>query len=525
MSTGGQWIRPEGTRPLRRTPTATLPRLEPVGAAPDAARSALPEPSAVRRAGLWTDWAPLALVLVVQAVLSGRLIGTNTAFLDEGTYLYSGHQELAHLLHGHPVAAYQTFFSGAPVIYPVVVAVADHLGGLTAARLLSLAFMLSATVALHLATRRVRDSLSAFFAAALFAALGPTQFLGGFATYDAMALACLVWAGYFAVRAATGGGWGSLLVAALAMALADCTKYASVLWTPVVLGVAVFAGTAGGSWRWARWRRGFGLLVLWLIAVGVPAALAGSSYLKGFDTTTLQRQAGHDAQSYVAESAAKWIGALLVLALAGVLVSWFATRRSAPAARSEFWLTLVLLLGGLLAPANQIRIHTWLSLQKHVDFGAWFACIAAGILLARTCRLLRARNRTRVWTTGAIAAAAALAAAVVLPLGWVGATQGTDMFDAWPNSTSFVAALRPYVHRGPDQYLVEDYDVPAYYLRDVSDWQQWHDLEAVDYTVPATGRQLSGPRPSRPRSRPTRTGSWCSTSPRPRPPTSPCSPR
>ncbi|MEY9965986.1 4-amino-4-deoxy-L-arabinose transferase-like glycosyltransferase [Streptacidiphilus sp. MAP12-16] len=436
------------------------------------------------RAAFRADWLPLLVVLLVQGALSYRLSAMNTAFLDEGTYLYSGYQELAHLLHGHPVSAYETFFSGAPVIYPVVVALADLAGGLQGARILSLLFMLSATVAVHLATRRIRGSVAAFFAAALFAALGPTQFLGMYATYDAMALACLAWAGYFAVRLATGGGYLNLIPAALAMSLADCTKYASLLWTPVVLGIAVFAGRSGSPWQWTRWKRGLCLLGAWSVALAVPAALAGSSYISGFNHTTLKRNPGHDAPSYVAEAAAKWVGPLLIVALLGVVVTWFATRAREDNGRSEFWLTLVLLLGGLLAPVNQVRIHTWLSLQKHVDFGAWFACIVAGILLARIFAALRRRVH--------LVAGVLVTASVVVPMGYVGAGQAKDMFTAWPDSASFVARLEPYIHKGSDQYLVEDYDVPAYYLRDSSSWQQWHDLVAISYTDSKTGRHLFG---------------------------------
>ena len=109
--------------------------------------------------------------------------------------------------------------------------------------------MLSATLAVHLATRRMYGSLAAFFAAALFAATGPTQFLGGYSTYDSMALALLAWSGYLTVRLTTGGGYPSMIGAALAMALADWTKYASLLWTPVVIGIAVFAGYGGSPWN------------------------------------------------------------------------------------------------------------------------------------------------------------------------------------------------------------------------------------------------------------------------------------
>src|ERR1039457_3872099 len=56
----------------------------------------------------WAGW-PLVAVLVVQAVLSVRLIGADTAFQDEAAYLWAGHLEWAHWLHGVPVAPFQAY--------------------------------------------------------------------------------------------------------------------------------------------------------------------------------------------------------------------------------------------------------------------------------------------------------------------------------------------------------------------------------------------------------------------------------
>ncbi|MEU3567771.1 hypothetical protein AB0E96_04950 [Kitasatospora sp. NPDC036755] len=497
MSADGRWIRPESTRKpvlgVARPAGAALGERDRAATGPGQAYPAadrrrrkpgLPRVPHPARPALRADWLPLAAVLLVQAALSYHLILSNTAFIDEGTYIYAGYQEIAHLRHGAPVATYETFFSGSPLIYPVVVAVADHLGGLNGARLLSLAFMLSATAAVHLATRRLHGSLAAFCAAAAFVALGPTQFLGGLATYDAMALAVLAWAGYFAVRLTTGGGYPSLVASGLLLALAGATKYAALLWVPVVAGIAVLAGPHGSLRRWHAWRRGLLVLLTFVVAVGAAALAAGEKYVNGFNHTTLKRAPGHDAYSYVASEAARWVGPLLVVALAGVLVQLVRARRRGGAAWPEFWLALLLLLAGLMAPVNQIRIHTWLSLQKHVDFGAWFSCVVVGLVLARTVLWLKGRLH--------LVAGVAAAALVVGPLAWVGAAQGREMNGEWSNSKEFVAALEPYIVKGDDRYLVENYNVPAYYLRKQSNWQQWHDLVAVFRRNPDTGEMQNG---------------------------------
>jgi len=115
---------------------------------------------------------------------------------------------------------------------------ADSYGGLATARVLSLFFMLAATALLYSTTRRIFDRRAAFFAAALFAGLGATQFLGAFATYDAMAVAMLALASWLGVRAAAMGRRARLfllILAGAALALANATKYASGLFDPVVI--------------------------------------------------------------------------------------------------------------------------------------------------------------------------------------------------------------------------------------------------------------------------------------------------
>src|SRR3984957_5189348 len=146
------------------------------------------------------NW-PLVAILAVQLLLSLRLVRADTAFQDEALYLWAGHLEWAHVLHGTPLPQFPAYFSGAPVIYPPLGALADSIGGLAAARVLSLVFMLGATVLLWSTADRLYGRRAAFFAAALFAVVGPALHLGAFATYDAMSLFLVALAAWFVVRA------------------------------------------------------------------------------------------------------------------------------------------------------------------------------------------------------------------------------------------------------------------------------------------------------------------------------------
>ncbi len=74
-------------------------------------------PGPPARAAVWRrtqalPW-PLALVLVVQAAGSLRLLRADTAFQDEALYLWAGHMEWSHWLHGTTMPLFPTFFSGA----------------------------------------------------------------------------------------------------------------------------------------------------------------------------------------------------------------------------------------------------------------------------------------------------------------------------------------------------------------------------------------------------------------------------
>ena len=105
----------------------------------------------------WPSW-------LVQAALSLRLIWSNTAFQDEALYLRAGHLEWARWLHGAPIPNFPAYFSGAPVLYPPMGALVDSVGGLTAARVLSLGLMLGVTSLLWATTARLYGQRAALLA-------------------------------------------------------------------------------------------------------------------------------------------------------------------------------------------------------------------------------------------------------------------------------------------------------------------------------------------------------------------------
>jgi 4-amino-4-deoxy-L-arabinose transferase-like glycosyltransferase len=387
---------------------------------------------------------PLLGILVVQAGLSLRLIWSNTAFQDEALYMWAGHLEIAHWLRGTPIPAFPPYLSGAPVIYPPIGAIADSYGGLAAARIMSLCFMIIATMLVYLTAGRLLDRTAAVYAAVAFALLGPTQSLA-FATYDAMALMLLAMSAWLAVRASSRHPEPWLLVSGLVMALANATKYASALWDPAVVALAAAASWDAGRWR--RLARGTRIGVYALIALAAALfRFGGPSYVQGILFTTLNRSSSVIPPASIAGDAFNYIGPILCLSLLAVIVSF----KSSPRIR---FLCLSVAVSCLLAPANQARIQTLTSLHKHVDFGAWFAAIGAGYVIAKASRL----DTERTWRI-------AIAVATVLPLTLISFNVSGDLYHSWPPSAKMTAKLQPLLRPDRAHYLIEAATVADYYL-------------------------------------------------------------
>ena len=191
--------------------------------------------------------------------------------------------------------------------------------------------------------------------------------------------------------------------------------------------------------------------------------LGGSGYLTGIRVTTTGRVHGTDTASLVFADAWSWTAVVVVPAVAAAVVC--AVRRR----WQQALLLAVLALSALLAPAEQARIQTATSLNKHVDFGAWFAAIAAGYLLSSL-------SRRRV--------VLAVSLAALIPVTSVDLAQARAMID-WPDMAGLVKTVRPMTNHG-GHFLVETTDVLQYYLPNTS-WWQWSDTQSNNPRVLPAG--------------------------------------
>jgi 4-amino-4-deoxy-L-arabinose transferase-like glycosyltransferase len=430
------------------------------------------------------DRLPLALILLLQAFLAYRL--SNTAFEDEALYVYAGHRELAFLQHGTPTYdTYASYFSGAPFLYPVAAAVIDTGLGLEGVRAFSLLAMLGATTCVWMTARRLYGKQAAAVGAALFAVAAPTLFLSRLATFDAPALFLLALALWIVVRTA-GGPVVLVLLAAPPLVLAAGVKYASTLYVPTVLVVAVLAVPAAAAVRGRPWLRGairgtlLGIAVAGLIAVWLDAA--GPGLRAGLSQTTVNRTAGTEPLVNILRLSAVWGGWVFVLAVVGVV---YTVRRRTLQARQPAPALLAVALTGtaLLATVYQAHLGTSVSLHKHVGFGLVFAAPVAGAGLAGLARLDRLRS-----AAGAIPG---LAIGVCALLAFYADHAVGPMYGGWPNSSRMVAAISPLVQEGHQHYLVEENEVPRYYLRNQTQPYEWLTTYFFQYTD-RTGQSLTG---------------------------------
>ena len=425
--------------------------------------------------------AVLLAILAVQAVLSLRM--HNTAFEDEALYLSAGHQELAHLVYGVPLPNdYASFFSGSPVLYPILGALADTWGGLAAARHVSLLTMLAATGLLYSLTRRLFNERIGLCAAVIFSVTESAIFLGNFATYDAPALCLLALAAWIVVRTSS-FRWPVYLLAAPVAALAVGTKYAALLFVPSIVALA-----AAAAWP-QRGRRALIPAAALAIATGGLLAgalhLAGPDYLIAVKSTTTARAHGTTPVMTLLKDCLLWGALPFALAVTGTVA--YALRPTnepgehiAPAGGRLRRVTLGVVLTGtaLLAPADQMHLHTATSFQKHIGFGLLFAAPMAGVGLARIIgdHFRRAQVGVAIW-------------GLALMLGMV---QANDIFHSWADSRPLVAELSRYLQPHA-HYLVEAAEVPTYYLMHNPDARpsQFVSTYFISYTgsngIPMTG--------------------------------------
>jgi 4-amino-4-deoxy-L-arabinose transferase-like glycosyltransferase len=438
-------------------------------------------------------------VLALQTLAALRLVFYKGAYIDEATYAYAGSQELAHWIHGIAVSDFQSWMSGAPVVYPPLDAIATSIGGLAGGRLLSLAFILIATVLLYATGSRLFGRNAGLLGAALFASLGATQFVSALATYDAMALCCLAGSVYLVVRWAGRLDMPSVIYSGVAAPLllvaADAAKYAAALWDPFVVALVVAVSLmAGRRWTYAL-AQGlrFGLVLTAMLAALL--SIGKGKYVGAIFGSTVTRSSANpgmgQSQAAVLHVGLVYGGLPIAAAVVGTLLVIVPGRGAPAKPRAPYFLAGCIFVLAAVAPVlAQARIGTSVSLDKHVAFGAWFGCVLGGYALARLLKF-----RVLQLACGLVLVTVLLA---------YGSVQAQRL-NNWPTMNSaFVTGLKKVVRPSsvcrigaaacqPEYLLVGQVYLPAYYVGASVNSMQWKETFHFTYHPPHTHVVLTGP--------------------------------
>ena len=402
----------------------------------------------------------LALICSGQIALALRPGLNKNAFEDEGLYLGTGHRVIAYALHGASVTQHPgAFFSGAPGLYPVLGATADSVGGLAAARDVSLGFAIIATIATYGIGSRLFGKLAGIIGAASFALCGSVIYLSHFATYDAMTMALVALAAWLAVYSSQRNGflWGP--VVALVLALAFLTKYAGAAYIPIVIALAAVVGWPLYGWKIVR-RAAFALVATAVLAFA-SIELWGRDLIPGIVSTTSNRNVIiHTTPGHLIGQIAVWVGPWLALAVIGAL---FRVRR-------QWALVSVLLVGAIIGPADQVRIGESISLAKHVAFGMVFAAPLIGDLFARGLRHMPARVAPVTLTVFGLLAASGL-------------HYSHQFLTSWVDDKALQPVLAHDLAVQPGAHILGERNTPQMYeLRTVTTANQWADTYYFQYS-------------------------------------------
>lgn len=414
---------------------------------------------------------PLTIICTVQAVLSLSLVWSNTAFADEAQYISSGELEWAHWLHGADMPPYLVKgFSGSPVIYPPIGALANGIGGLAGARILSLLFMLGVTILLYLTASRLLDGTAAVIASALWALSEPSIRLA-FATFDPLSVLLTALSAWLIVQASYRYRRGAFIAAgAVALALANATAYSGIIIDPIVIIFAFLVWLPYVRWRqaslWLMWFAGI-LAILFTLLMTVSGSWTGLM-------STVINRGSSDHQSILLVLSDSWgySGLIAVLAAIGAITA-IATENSQRSA-----LLALLACTALVVPAAQFHAQTAWSLDKHLAYGILFAAIAAGYGCSRLIRKFPKAGRQL--------AASCCVIAFIYPVAtsWASAW---NVYHAWPNARSFITEFTSKAAHSQGLIYVPETgpeNIAEYYTPEGRDTKRWSTSLSLD---PATG--------------------------------------
>lgn len=408
---------------------------------------------------------PVSLILAMQVILSYVEV-RNTAFQDEGLYLYAGRQIVTQWMGGPPpLENYANYFSGYPYLYPPIGGLLDKLGGLELARAFSLICMLAVTVIVYLISRRFFEAMAAYFATALFACSAPVLWVSRLATYDALCLLLIATATYVALRVSAGNVRWALAIPSVLLVVAFMAKYLAVLYIGPVLALLAIGLYMSHGWRMTLRRIGIPIAALLLTAL-LTYLLMDKYALHAINGSTLNRGTEFVAQrTQLILRVLQLGGVVYAVALVGVILVVLRLPRLRLLAAALF-------VTSLLMPLGHIYKQEFVSLDKHVAYGLFFAAPLAGYALAALAEgadALASTATTQRWLAG-------LFVVLIVFVTTLSLAQPT-----WANTTELSHVMHTQMRDGAGRYLMEDLEVARYDAADVAEPWQWNAVNVFDY--------------------------------------------
>jgi putative flippase GtrA/GT2 family glycosyltransferase len=439
---------------------------------PAVAAASGPQPSQPAQPSRQLRFLPLLAICAVQAALCLTFVWSNTAYVDEADNLWIGRLEIAHWLHGTawPAMTAYRLLSGSPLIYPPLGGLAASVGGVAGARILSLAFMLLATILLYLTAARLIGRTGALFAAALWALSEPAMRLA-FATYDPLSVLLTALSAWLVVQAGFRRRRGEFVAAAaLTLALANVTAYPGIVIDPLVIAFALLVWLSRMSrsqaWSCAAWLTG-----AWALCFGM--IMTASHSWPGLVSAVTARSSGdYSGVSSTLNDVWGYSGLILGLALIGAISAFrFDSRRHAA-------LLGALCFAAVLVPVAQLHAQDTASIDKHLAYGVWFAVIAAGYGCSKFIR----------WLPGASRQLAALCCMAALAYPAASSWQSAwERYHTWPDAAAFISAFRPVAAQTQGLLYVPAHEanIAEYYTPQGYDWTRWSTGLSLDPSVPS----------------------------------------
>ena len=250
----------------------------------------------------------LLLLLLYGLAISVFDLDYNSVFIDEAFQITMGKELLA----GGPCLGCP-HHTGSVMVWPVLAALADRIGGIHAVRLLNVLIGLALTVIVYATAGALFGGGLGLIAAALFLCTGQTLYLMKLGTYDMIAAFFLGASLFmFVVSTKSEARWhrnAAIVFGSAALFLAAITKYILPVFVPA-LALYVF------------FMHGFRRTIVFCV---VPLVILGALYL-GFDQYAPRAQVFGQVETYanikvpletIFDWAFRWIALVLLLAVFG----------------------------------------------------------------------------------------------------------------------------------------------------------------------------------------------------------------